>query len=357
MDVIDRIYRLYGLLRSARHPVPLRRMTAELECSRSTAVRTIEHMRDYLGAPIDYDRARNGYFLRPTENGPWELPGLWFNASELHALLAAYELLANVQPGLFDEALAPLKDRIEKLLQSRRGGSPEIGRRVRLLRVATRRVEPEHFRAVADALVTRRRLCLVYHGRGRDEVTEREVSPQRLVHYRDNWYLDAWDHGKRALRNFAVERIRAVRKLDRPARDIADARLDEHQSAAYGIFGGRPRRVAVLRFTPERARWVADETWHPQQQASWRSDGYYELRVPYADPRELILDISRYGADVEVVSPPSLRRAVYLHLLAATRQYARLKKAAPAHRLGAKSSIRPSRRTGAQREPVPPVGS
>jgi len=195
MDLFDRIYRVYGLLRRARYPVSLAKIIEEIECSRSTAVRTIEHMRDHLHAPIDYDRARNGYYLKPTEDGPWELPGLWFNASELHALIAAHQLFETLQPGLLNEALAPLRERIEQLLQSRRSGSREIVRRVRLVRSATRRVEPELFRAVADALVRRRRLRIVYHGRERDRDTRREVSSQRLIHYRDNWYMVGWDHG------------------------------------------------------------------------------------------------------------------------------------------------------------------
>ncbi|MFL6714656.1 MAG: helix-turn-helix transcriptional regulator [Sulfurifustis sp.] len=286
-------------------------------------MRSIEDLRDYLHAPVEYDRARNGYYLRPGADGPWELPGLWFNASELHALLAAHELLANVQPGLLDEALAPLRSRIEHLLQSREAGGAEIARRVRVLRVAARAIEPKYFRQAADAVIARRRVRIVYHGRGRDQVTTREISPQRLVHYRENWYLDAWDHGKRALRSFAVERIREIASLDRPARDLADSRLDAHFASAYGIFSGRPKRTAVLRFTPERARWVADEQWHPSQTSRLLPNGAYELRVPYADARELILDILRYGPDVEVLGPPSLRHEIARRLALASKQYIR----------------------------------
>ncbi len=323
MDLIERIYRVYRLLRNARYPVPFSRIRRELEeCSRSTAVRTIERMRNHLHAPIDYDRGRNGYYLRASEDGPWELPGLWFNASELHALLAAQELLANVQPGLLEEALAPLKERIEQLLKSRGGGGREVARRVRLVRTAARRVEPEHFRTAAAALIARQRLRIVYHARGRDEVTRREVSPQRLIHYRDNWYLDAWDHGKRALRHFAVERIHEPRLLDERAKDIPEERLNRYFTESYGIFSGRPKRKALLRFTPERARWVADERWHPQQKG-WFEGEHYCLEIPYSDDRELVLDILKHGPEVEVLRPKSLRKKVLEQLLRAASQYRR----------------------------------
>ena len=78
----------------------------------------------------------------------------------------------------------------------------------------------------------------------------------------------------------------------------------------------------MLRFTAERARWVADERWHPQQVGQFLTDGRYELRFPYRDPRELVMDILRHGREVEVVSPDALRAEVKSALEAALAQYA-----------------------------------
>jgi predicted DNA-binding transcriptional regulator YafY len=67
---------------------------------------------------------------------------------------------------------------------------------------------------------------------------------------------------------------------------------------------------ATLRFTPYRARWVASELWHPDQRGHMEADGRYTLRVPYADHRELMMDILRFGADCEVAEPLDLRTRV-----------------------------------------------
>jgi predicted DNA-binding transcriptional regulator YafY len=147
------------------------------------------------------------------------------------------------------------------------------------------------------------------------------VSPQRVTHYRESWYLDAWDEGKDALRCFAVDRILRVTQLDRAALDVADSELDAHYASAYGIFGGRADKMAVLRFTPERARWVADEVWHPEQQRRRLEDGAYELRVPYHDSRELVMDILRHGSHVLVVEPQSLIDEVRSQLSGAIGRY------------------------------------
>ena len=322
MDRFDRIYRLHRIIRSARRPVPRRVLEEKLECSRATVNRAIEDLRDLLWAPLRYDRFRNGYHYDEKDGEhPYELPGLWFNASELYALLTTYELLAGVEPGLLDGFIAPLRKRIEDVLANERLGRGDLARRVRILSIAARATPPDSFATVAGALMQRRRLAIVYHGRLRDTATERTVSPQRLVHYRDNWYLDAWCHSRRGLRSFSLDRIRRCRETGRVAAEIDDGRMDRHFTGAYGIFSGVPRNTAVLSFSPERARWVAEERWHRDQRGRFLADGSFELHVPYSDPRELAMDVLKYGPDVEVLRPASLRKEIRTRLAAALARY------------------------------------
>ena len=312
-----KIYQLHGLLRGCRTAVPLTLIMESLECSRATAGRVIREMRDYLQAPIDYDRECNGYRYGDER---FELPGLWFSGEEILALLTMQKLLAQVGPGLLDMHLAPFRQRIEKLLESEPLSGGEI-QRIRLLPIAARIPDSAMFQTIAGALLQRRQMEIGYHARGNGTEAVRIVSPQRLVHYRDNWYLDAWCHSRRALRSFAVDRIRHVEVLDTPADNIPDARLDAHFADGYGIFAGEAKHTAILRFTPERARWVADECWHPQQQGHTLDDGRYELRIPYADPRELVMDVLKHGAEVEVIEPEELRRDVAERLRRAAEKY------------------------------------
>src|SRR5690606_39376486 len=136
--------------------------------------------------------------------------------------------------------------------------------RVRVVASAARRIDEAVFRSVATATLERRRLAFHYDARSTGRGTERIVSPQRLVHYRDNWYLDAWDHGREALRSFAVDRMRSPKATEQPALDCELAELDAHLASRYGIFSGAPKATAVLRFSEHAARWVADEHWHSQ---------------------------------------------------------------------------------------------
>jgi predicted DNA-binding transcriptional regulator YafY len=220
-------------------------------------------------------------------------------------------LLANLDAGgLLGRHIAPLLTRLGKLLDSGAPSHAELARRIRVQTVGARRLHVPHFQAVGGALLRRQRLQINYHGRGRDQVQAREVSPQRLIHYRDNWYLDAWCHLRNGLRSFAVDAIRSAQVLDRPAIDVAETELDAVLGAGYGIFAGREVRWASLRFSAARARWVADETWHPQQLGHFEASGHYRLTLPYADPRELVMDILRHVPEVEVLEPADLRAMV-----------------------------------------------
>jgi predicted DNA-binding transcriptional regulator YafY len=289
----------------------------QLECSRATLNRLLGELRT-LGAPLLYDREHGGY--RYDHKDTFELPGFWINAVELQALLTMEILLDQTESGPLTTLLVPIKSRITAVLNAHGLSADAQARRIRLVRIASRGGGPA-FQAVADAVMQRKRLAINYFVRQRDEHTERIVSPQRLVHYRDNWYLDGWCHTRAALRSFALDAIREARLCDEPARDIDTATLDAHYASAYGIFAGTPTAWAVLRFSPMRARWLIAERWHAEQRGRVLDDGRYELSLPYADSRELVMDILKYGPDVEVVSPEELRREVAARLAAAVRLY------------------------------------
>jgi predicted DNA-binding transcriptional regulator YafY len=135
-----------------------------------------------------------------------------------------------------------------------------------------------------------------------------------------SWYLIADCDHARALRTFSLDRITHAEKLAGRARVHDQQTLDRFLGASFGIFSGNASAWAVLRFSPEASRWVADEVWHPDQLGQW-SEGSYELQIPYSDPRELLMDILKYGPEVEVMAPKELREMVAERLKQAATNY------------------------------------
>jgi predicted DNA-binding transcriptional regulator YafY len=319
VDRTERFYKIQQLIN--RHKVvPARRFRDELEISPATFKRDLEYLRSRLNIPIIWDREANGYRYDP-QAALHELPGLWFNAQEIHALLTMKHLLENLEPGLLGPHVEPLLDRLSAAIGSGKHPAAEVQKRIRILQMARRSLPLKHFEMAARGLLERRRLRIVYYNRSRGDETTREVSPQRLVHYRENWYLDAWCHLREDIRSFAVDAIRVAEIMPQAAIEVPARQLDEVLASGYGIFSGRHTQRARLRFSPLRARWVASEQWHPAQRAEFDADGSYLLEIPYSDDRELIMDILKYGPDVEVLDPPALRQRVQAALAETLQRY------------------------------------
>lgn len=166
-----------------------------------------------------------------------------------------------------------------------------------------------------------RQLALQYYVKSRGEHSDRLVSPQMVVHYRGNWYLIAWCHLRSDLRSFALDSIECARLIAVAAHEVDLQTLSDFVGQGYGIFSGGQVQWARLRFSAARARWVARESWHPNQELHWLSSGELEMGLPFTDLRELTMDVLRHGAHVEVLEPDALRASVASELYEAANRY------------------------------------
>ena len=328
MDRTERFYRIELLLRS-RGCVGFDALRDELAVSPATLKRDLQYLRDRLGAPIVYDRLGNGYRFEVADDANakaerHELPGMWFSEKEIHALLTMHQLLAGLDDdGVLSRHLQPMMDKLQGMLGADESEARELMRRVKVISTARRRVPSRHFELLGSALVQRKRVWLRYFKRSDRRMSEREVSPQRLVNYRNTWYLDAWCHSSDGLRRFALDAVQEARPLDAKARHVAVKDLEAELDAGYGIYGGGGAKVkwATLLFDADAAQWVSNEEWHAQQKSRWLDDGRYELQVPYSDPTELAMDILRHGDSVVVAGDKTLAAAIRQRLKSAAALY------------------------------------
>jgi predicted DNA-binding transcriptional regulator YafY len=321
MNRTERLYRIDQLLAS-RNVVDKQTLMDDLEVSWATLKRDIAYMRERLNAPIVFDSDQGGYCFSAPITGPkYELPGLWFSPDETYALLNLHQLLSELEPGLLGPHVAPLLLRLEAIVAERGDSFNEVAKRIRLAKIGTRKRHLAFFEALSRALLRRQQIHVAHFNRSKILQTERILSPQRLMFYRNNWYLEAWCHDRNALRSFSVDAFRSVDVLNQSAIEISESELDAEFSRSYGIYSGQPNEIAILRFSPDAARWVADEQWHPDQIGQFDADGCYLLKVPYAQPTELVMDILRHGRHVSVLGPDTLREQVKCEMEAAIQAY------------------------------------
>jgi predicted DNA-binding transcriptional regulator YafY len=236
---MERIYKLDRLFRR-RRPPSRHEILDMFEISPAQFKRDLEYMRNRLGAPVTFDMEAGGY--RYTAEG-FNLPGLWFTEREVYSLLLMHSLLDQLQPGFVREQLGPFKDKLRALLGKSGRGAKSILEQMQVQAAPQRPIEPEHFQAICDATLRRKKLRMRYYSRSRGAESDRVISPQRVIYYRGNWYLDAWCHEKEATRRFAIDAVRLVSVY-----------------IGYNTSTGRSSARTLTKWTPRQRAFAAHST-------------------------------------------------------------------------------------------------
>ena len=170
---------------------------------------------------------------------------------------------------------------------------------------------------VADAMRQGRRLHLTYYVPGRDEATERDVDPMRLLLLEGRTYLEAWCRSAEAVRLFRLDRVLGLTVLD-VAAQVPDGA--EHVDVDSGLFRPSPDDVAVELELSRAGRWVAE--YYPCEEVTELGDGRLRVVLRTPDTRWVKRLALRLGEDGRVTAPAGLVRAVEDEASAALAQYA-----------------------------------
>jgi predicted DNA-binding transcriptional regulator YafY len=321
----EQVYKVHQMLKASRLPIPMKKFQEALgevadkeRVSRDTVQRIFTKLRNTYSAPLVHKKGEcPGWFYTKDS---YELPGLWFSYDQLAGLLLMEQALEQMQAGFLADYLASFRIAIKTLL-GKTSGDIEVTGCIKLLNLGQRRGQYKYFPLVAQALLNKQKLWIKYYTRSRDELGDRTVSPQRLILYKDNWYLDAYCDEKKALRQFAVDCIKGAEIKEEPIKVLDKNELDRFMQETYGIFYQPLNDWAVLKFSSYQARWIKGEIWHPDQKTRVLEDGSYELEIPFGDKTELIQSILKYGKEVEIMSPESLRKEIIRILKETLAQY------------------------------------
>ena len=314
-----RVLELYQMLSRRHKPLSLEQITRELEISKRTALRYIKELRTQHQAPIESVRGLGYVCKRKSES--LELSGQWFFTAELEILLLLHVFMSRMAPSTLESSLHPFIETIKNRLRKSKPNRTFPVERVRILMSHKRTLPDGVLQSVVSALSDTKRIRIQYNSRSSRTPSQRTLSIQRLVYYRDHWYIDAWDHSRNDLRTFSLDRIKELERTSESAIQLEDEKLDLTFRVGYGIFAGSVKGKAKLRFSKEIAPWVATERWHTLQESSFDKGGSYLLEVPYSNTPELVGEILRYGPDVEVLGPPELRTEVQKRLTQAASLY------------------------------------
>jgi len=235
---------------------------------------------------------------------------LRLGVDEASALLIALRMLAEV-PGLEDRSA--LSRTIAKL-EAAAGTAGAVSAQV------TVQLDDRGARNAAlvrDALDRARRIHMSYYVPGRDEATERDVDPMRLLVVEGQTYLEGWCLRAEAVRLFRMDRVLGLTVLDEPASVPAQA---QHRDVDLGLFRPSADDVRVELELSVGGRWVAE--YYPCEQVDELGDGRLRVGLRTPDTRWVRRLAMRLGEDGRVISPPGLAAEIREDAAAALAQYA-----------------------------------
>lgn len=312
-------------LLSERDFVGLDELKAVLGVSAPTIKRDLRYMRETLLAPVVYSRARRAYHYEDgagAARAAARIPAVvraqrtWYTGEELYALVSAHTLLEGLgrdADSLLTDDIEPILARVRELLA--RGGMPpgELLRRTLLVERGAKHESTPLFGVVGLAIAKKQRLRIAYVSRRGERKRPRVVSPARLVHYKNRWYLDAYCHKVDAWRTFSMENIKGAHPTGEASRSTTPEEVARRLDPGYGLFRGAVLKKAVLLFDETAKPFVKQECWHPRQRQA-RVKKSLRLTVPYSDSTELVSAILSWGPHVKVLAPEELREEVLKRL-------------------------------------------
>ncbi len=315
---LRRLFWAVARLRSGR-PLKARDLAEEFEVNVRTAYRDLDFLRDEWRVPLEFDRAKGSYTLtEPLAS----LPAVTLSQGELVALYFAEKVLAQYRGTPFEPDLVSAFRKIQELLPEDVRVSPAtLDDFLSLDPGPLHTPDAAIFRDVLTAQRLRRKVLLRYKSLNSNRITPRRVHPYHLFNHRGDWYLAAWDEPRRAVRIFALHRIRRA-TLTTEGYEIPRAfTFRKYMSDAFAIQKGEKPVAVSVRFAPRQARWIRERRWHRTARVQEELDGGLVLHLQVAETSEIKRWVLQFGAEAEVLRPASLRRAVAQELASAAKAY------------------------------------
>ena len=296
------------------------KLGVHFEIAPKTAQRSIDHFRDRLRAPLEYNLSHKGYYYTdPT----FQLPVIRISEEELLALLISRKLITEASAGSLADELGSVSKRLGSLLAANLPGraKPEDAFSFRWKNISP--TDPVTFKIVTSALLQGKLLTFCYYSPTSSNCTMRTVEPHHMVNYMGNWHLVSYCHLRNDWRDFVLGRMTFC-CVEGTLFQIRDK--EEWQpflQNTFGIFQNHQSFNVVLRFTPERSRWIKGEMWHEAQTEEVQDDGSVVLTLPASHEKEIIMEILKHGSHVEVLEPEWLKDKVIKEMKDSVNNYCR----------------------------------
>ena len=299
--------RIHKALQSGKCPNGTQ-LAAELEVSTKSIQRDIEFMRSRMGLPIEYDSHRVGY--RYTGEVA-SFPTLQITEGELFAFVIAEKALQQYRGTNLEK---PLLSAIKKMEQSLPDtislNLADVEQTISFRTRAEQILNLEIFDALAKAAARRQQIELAYRKPGQTRSETRLLDPYHLANINGEWYLFAYDHGRRDIRTFVPARMASVKPTGKTFSRPQKFSLEKRLRGSFGVHSGQGEHEVIIGFNARAADYVREKIWHESQQLREVKGDGVELKIKLSSLVEIERWILSWGGDAIVLKPRELAEAV-----------------------------------------------
>lgn len=283
------------------------KLAREIEVSTKTIHRDLEFMRDRLNLPLEFNASRQGYFYQGEVGN---FPTMQITEGELFALIVAEKALQQYRGTSFEKPLLSAIRKMEQALPDTISlNLQDLGQTISFRTRAEPILDLKIFDVLAKAATQRQQLELQYRKPGHP-TEPRVVDPYHLANINGEWFLFAFDHGRKDLRTFAPARIQSARATGKTFERTQKFSLEKRLRDSFGVYSGKGKFDVAIRFAPRAADYVREKKWHPSQSLREFKNGAVELTLTLSSLGEVQRWVLSWGGDARVVRPPELVESV-----------------------------------------------
>jgi predicted DNA-binding transcriptional regulator YafY len=303
--MLSRIYFIDRKIASGNYP-STRQLAAEYEVGTATISRDIEFLRDRMGAPIEYDSRRRGYYY---SDKSYRLPAAFSRPEDMLALGMAKSLITLYRGTPLYPASRELLDSITVPLSTNGGsGKPWYEDRIVVPPVAAAPVPAHVWDTITSGLRENRIISFAYLGLNDENYIPRRVRPYQLLFDNGLWFLYGYAEERKAVRIFSLPRIKTPVITGDFFKLPADFDYRKNNGdSRFGIFaGGKEQRYRIALYE-EAVPWAMDRQWAADQRMETK-DGQYVLSFSSSQLNKVLEWVLSQGCAAKPLAPKELVR-------------------------------------------------
>jgi predicted DNA-binding transcriptional regulator YafY len=309
-----RLQALDEAIRQKRYPNCLS-FASEWEVAQKTILRDIEFIKYVLGAPVDYNRRKQGYYYKHSN---WFLPALSVSESELLSLALGAQAATLYQD-------TPLAKELNKILEKIVDSLPEnlsivleeVMNNVSFVGHPARTIDSEIWRTFVKAIARHTVLNITYRSEGKPNAKSHLLYPYHIANIQDDWYVFGVIPPHDNIIQFALSRFESVKTTKKSFQFSAQEDVKKRIQEAFGHFiprGIEPIYDVCIAFDSDISHRITARQWHPKQILKTNEDGSGTLEFTAASLEETMRWVLGWGRHVKVLEPKKLKKLVALEI-------------------------------------------